>query len=187
MRKKDIEKQIAKSGWASLTQKQKDYYYSTVESPNDGKKGISEIIYDEACRCLGRDISPRENEYGCQESCNVLLYFATGEALCNSLSTFIGYQTMKSSKRFKEIKEPDIKRGDIIISPTSTSKLKGKALKVKNGHIGIIGDMLVDNRDIKIMSNSSNTSLWTQNYLLSSWKKRWGNAGYPVLFYRCLW
>lgn len=185
MTKKEIALKIQRGGWAMLTSKEKDYYMTAVDDSDKTedkteKKGISEIIYEEAIRNLGRDISPRENEFGCQESINTLFFFATGQPLCNSNSTTIGYQTMKSSRRFKEVKEPI--RGDVIISPTGYSTFRPtKKNPITNGHIGIVMD------DGVIASNDSKTSLFKKNYTLATWKARWEIKGkYPTHYFRVL-
>jgi hypothetical protein len=169
--KQKIKEKMEKIGYSNLTTKEKDIL---------GAPDMSEIIYSEALRCLGRDISPRENEFACAESVNTLFVFALGEPIGGGTSTNAMYKILKSNKRFQKINEP--KRGDIIISPTGYSK----SVKVKNGHVGIVSDKLVDSNDIKIMSNASKTSLWTQNYTLKSWRNRWQKNGYPVLFFRVI-
>lgn len=171
MTKKDIEKQIKKSGWASLTQKQKDIY--------SAKEDLREILYEEAIRCLGRDVSPKENEYGCAESVNTIFMFAFGEPIGGGASTALMYQALQDTKRFKKVLEP--LRGDIVISPTGYSKFKGKKLTIKNGHVGIVSD------SNEIMSNDSKTSLWKKNYTWITWEKRYQDkGGYPMDFYRVL-
>lgn len=188
MDKKTIEQQIKRSGWASLTSKQKDYYMTAVEPTETATKerrGISEIIYDEACRNLGRDCSPKENEYGCMETVNTLLFQAVGKSINNSTSTTDGYKTMKSSSRFKSIKESEAERGTIIISPTGYSSFKSTKTVKKNsvecGHIGIMMGERV------IASNDSKTSLFKKNYDILKWKKRWVEQGkYPIYFFRVL-
>ena len=181
MTKSEITKKIAKSGWASLTSKEKDYYYSATEELAEYSKsspqGVNEIIYNEALRCLGRDISPKENEFACAESVNSVVMFALGTPVGGGTSTALMYQALQNKKRFKKVDEP--LRGDIVISPTGYSRFRKPPFR--NGHVGIVSD------SDKIMSNDSATSLWKQNYTLTTWKARYQTkGGYPMDFFRVL-
>ena len=61
------------------------------------------------------------------------------------------------------------------MSPTGM----GTTGKIPNGHVGIVSE------DEEIMSNSSATGLWTQNYTLVSWVAKYRTlGGYPIYFYR---
>lgn len=191
MTKKEIEQQIKRSGWASLTSKQKDYYTTAVEPTETAtkeKKGVSEIIYEEAIRNLGRDISPTTGIYGCAESENTVVQNATGKPIGGGTSTRImRIVILATPDRFKKINPPEIpERGTIILSATGTSMFKPTKKVPVNliecGHVGIVSD------DGKVMSNDSKTSLWKTNYTIKSWRNRWEIQGkYLVEFFRIMY
>ncbi len=65
--------------------------------------------------------------------------------------------------------------GTIIISPTGL----GTNPQMPHGHVGIVSS------DGKIMSNTSATGLWMENYDLVSWHERYAvGGGYPVKFFK---
>ena len=136
-----------------------------------------EILYWTAIGILGVDASPADvadDDVGCAESVNAICRKALGIEVGGDLSTTRMYQALRESSRFVRVETP--LKGDIIISPTGFGNGN-----LSNGHVGIMGD------EGRVMSNTSATGLWTQNYTLESWRERYGKlGGYPVLFYRVL-
>lgn len=89
-------------------------------------------------------------------------------------STYDFWRWLQTSPKFERVYEPQA--GDIVISPTGTST---KPHIRANGHTGIY----INNNDI--VSNSSFTGLWTQNYTRESWRQYYHyDGGYPVYLYR---
>ena len=165
MNKSQIIQKLAKNGWASLTQKEKDIYNSV---------DMREIIYEEAIKCLGKNMAPINKSLGCVEAVNNIAIRAIGNSLGGGYSTYWLYNALTTSKRFKKIKEP--LRGDIVISPSGFGNGK-----LSNGHVGICGELDT------IMSNDSAKLLWLKNYTIDSWKKRYfTKGGFPVDFFRVI-
>ncbi len=80
---------------------------------------------------------------------------------------------LEKSPLFKKVLEPE--EGVVVISPTG----EGHNPDMPHGHTGIYID------GDKIMSNSSATGLWIQNYTRSSWRTRYYWEGrYPVRLYK---
>jgi predicted carbohydrate-binding protein with CBM5 and CBM33 domain len=78
------------------------------------------------------------------------------------------------SKEWERVDLPD--KGCVIISPTGYA---GPGGILSNGHTGIVGV------DGNIMSNDSATGLFTQNYTIESWRKRYVDQGkFPMAFFR---
>lgn len=148
-----------------------------MENTENGRK-----IYDTAFSLLGKDASPadRAPDYlGCAESVFYVIKQATGRFSAPHeqpvVSTTMMYRIMLDNpKRFMVVSAP--LPGDIIISPTGY----GTNPYMPNGHVGICGKEWV-------MSNSSETGLWTANYTPSMWKKIYQQiGGYPVVYVRVL-
>jgi len=135
---------------------------------------LREKIYETACACIGEDVSPVQGAYGCAESVNTVVERAIGVPVGGQYSTYWMYMTLKDSLKWMEVSEGDSEYGDIIISPTGFGNRK----ILPNGHVGILA------KGASVMSNNSETSLWEQNYTITTWKERYGKAGYPVKFYR---
>jgi len=78
----------------------------------------------------------------------------------------------------KFIRVTDPEPGNIIISPTGFSSLRDKS-PIKHGHVGIFG------KDLKIMSNSSATGKFEENYTLDTWIQRFRKEGlYPIYYFK---
>ena len=141
----------------------------TKQNPNKGY-----ILYEVAKGCIGKDMAPLENEYGCMEALNAIFKKAFGIEIGGGLSTYNGYLALQNPKRFQRIFSPDL--GDIIISPTGFGNEK-----IPNGHVGIISS------NEKIMSNTSHNGLWLENYTLKEWEARYKiKGGYPIYFFRVI-
>lgn len=138
-------------------------------------KTSREKLYYTALSCLGTDASPNDvapDEYGCAETVNEIHKKCFGFPIGGELSTYKMYAVLKSSPLFIKVDSP--LEGDIIISPTGYGNGD-----LSNGHVGIMsikGD---------IMSNSSKTGRFEQNYNLLTWNDRYKKiGGYPVEFFR---
>ena len=134
-------------------------------------KPIREKILDEAKEWIGKEASINDL---------VADYVACGESFCNVMSNVMNFpmitgtaslfEYLKEDKRFKITTE--LKAGNIIISPTTY----GNGLIP--GHIGILLE------DGKIVSNSSESGLWVQNYDVDSWTRRYRiKGGFPVVIF----
>lgn len=135
---------------------------------------LKPTLYQVATSYIGKDASPRDlasDVVGCAESVSTILrdVLPTFPIITG---TYTLWQMLEQDHRFKRVTIP--MPGTIIISPTGTSTSK----VVRNGHVGIFGEAE------KIMSNDSNNGLWQQNYTLTSWRERWGKAGYPLYMYQ---
>lgn len=140
--------------------------------------GISkrEILYRYAKSQVGKqkkgipDTAPQE--LNCVEAVNQIGIECFGKPFCEGASTITLDTTLKSSVRYQKVLLQDVKVGDIIVSPTSGSKV---------GHCGIVDDSFA------IMSNSSLTGLWSNHLNFDLWYKRYQKEyGLPVNFYRIL-
>lgn len=134
-----------------------------------------EAIYIEAVSCLNIDVSPEDvvpDEYDCANSVTIIVKNALGSFPEGSISTYFMYRALLASNGFMRVDSP--LPGDIIISPTGYGNGK-----LSNGHVGLVGE------DEKVMSNSSDTGLFTENYTLKTWKKRYVDiGGYPLVYFR---
>lgn len=137
--------------------------------------GASGKLYMIALTCLGVDASPNDiapDEYGCAETVNAIHTRAFGAPIGGDVSTYRLYSAIRVHSRFIGSDTP--RRGDIVLSPSGYGNGK-----LSNGHVGIVGDNGV------IMSNDSKTGLFTENFTLDSWRKRYVDlGGYPMLFFR---
>lgn len=133
-------------------------------------------LYTQAVSFLGIDASPLDeapDDVGCADSVSRILKSIFPQSLKGSIATAELYKQLRASPDYKLVTE--FRAGDIIISPTGM----GKTGKIKHGHVGIIGEYE------EIMSNSSATGLWTNNYTLTSWVDRYRTqGGYPIYFFR---
>jgi len=147
--------------------------YASVLRYGNFQSSAGEKLYFTALSCLGIDVAPRENEFGCAEAVNNIVYKAFKDYAGGDLSTYRMYHSIRNNKKFIRVTKP--LRGDIILSPTGYGGQNG----IKNGHTGIMG--ISD----KIMSNDSVTGLFFENYTLRTWADRYKRkGGYPVYFYR---
>lgn len=87
--------------------------------------------------------------------------------------TWTLYDILVHRKDYEKVN--DMTPGTIVISPTGM----GNSKKLPNGHVGIC------TRDNKIASNNSDTGLFTENYTLDTWTKRYVTMGeYPLFLFR---
>ena len=141
----------------------------TKQNPNKGY-----ILYEVAKGCIGKDMAPLENEYGCAEAVNAVFKKAFGVEIGGGLSTYNMFMSLKNPLRFQRVFIPDL--GCIIISPTGFGNNN-----ISNGHVGIVSS------DNKIMSNTSKGGLWKENFTMQSWEERYKiQGGYPIYFYKII-
>lgn len=138
----------------------------------------AEILYQTGVQSLGKDMSPADrapDSLACMESVDGVWLEAFGKHLLtpdNRLSTELGYRAMLKDPRLVEISIPEV--GCIVISPTGYSSNGSQ-----HGHTGIWGKF-------DVMSNDSNTGLWTDNYTHEAWYNVFQKKlGFPVYFFRC--
>src|SRR3990167_8158838 len=89
-------------------------------------------LYHTAVSCLGKDVAPKENEFGCAEAVNNVVFKAFGDYAGGDLSTRRMYLAIKSHKKFIQVFSP--LPGDVVLSPTGYGNGN-----VSNGHTGIMG------------------------------------------------
>lgn len=143
-----------------------------LQLQNTKKTNKGDILYDVAKACLGKDMAPLENEYGCAEALNAVHKRAFGQEIGGGLSTYRMYQILRKDVRFRQVFNP--LPGDIVISPTGLGNGN-----IKNGHVGVVST------NGKIMSNTSDNGLWLENYTFGEWNERYKiQGGFPVLYYR---
>ena len=129
-------------------------------------------LFEVARSCLGKDVAPLENEFGCAEAVNNIVFKAFGDYAGGDLSTFRMYHALRNNRKFVVVSSP--LPGDIILSPTGMGNGR-----LKNGHTGIVG------QNNMVMSNSSDDGLFKENFTLSLWRERYQRfGGFPVYFYR---
>ncbi len=133
-------------------------------------------LYSTALSFLGTDASPRDqaiDDLGCADSLSGV-YKAFGPIIRWSVSTAELYNILNTSPQFRKV--TDFRPGDIIISPTGMGT---RPDIISNGHVGIVGE------NEEIMSNSSATGLWTNNYTVTSWVAKYRKqGGYPIFVFR---
>lgn len=135
-----------------------------------------EKIYQTSLSLLGTDVTPEDiipDEFDCADTICVILKKAGFDIGNYPLTTDL-YHKLMVAPMWRKTLIP--LRGDVVISPSGM----GNGM-LPHGHVGIVG------RGEKIMSNSSATGKFEQNYTLSSWGKRYVSiGGFPVLIYRRL-
>lgn len=134
----------------------------------------AEQIYTVAVAYLSKDPTPEDkipDEYACAEVVSKILEKA---------GYGIGYYPLTTDMYHALLRSPDWIAsekpiaGSVIISPTGYGNGK-----LANGHVGICGYNQV------VMSNSSASGLWDENYTVSSWKDRYvKRGGFPCVFFR---
>lgn len=145
----------------------------TMEEPKEIKKSPTEQLIFEAFESLGIDISPEDlipDEVSCALNVSTLLkrifpdfkLHTSTEELCRALN---------KDKRFEVTLE--LKAGSVIVSPTP------------RGNGSIIGHAGVILNEGQIASNDSRTGLWTLNYTIDSWARRYrGIGGFPLIVFK---
>lgn len=126
-------------------------------------------IYKTALSFIGKDASPNDlapDELGCADSVSSVLKIALGSevGISYTVSTAQLYRELLSSKAYMLVQTP--KAGDVLVSPTGLGNGQ-----LSNGHTGIWGE------NGKIMSNSSYTGTFEQNFDINSWRARYVTLG----------
>lgn len=135
-------------------------------------------IYQAAKYSLGKSLVPvgDDPDVGCAISVTVLLNELCGFAIKETQSTYELLQELIASKLFTEVIDP--LPGDIIVSATGTSSIPNTP--IKHGHTGIVARF-------GILSNSSLTGLWSENFTLATWANRYEKqGGYPTRYFRAI-
>lgn len=132
-----------------------------------------QTIYEAAKRQLGKDASPSDrasDDVACAESVSEIIR-AVFPDFPIVTGTYTLWVILKDDKRFRKVTIP--MPGTIIISPTGTARKQSFP-----GHVGIFGFRNT------IMSNTSRTGIFEENYTLQSWIDRYQNKGtYPIYFF----
>lgn len=164
---------------AFILENQFDGYQDYLKANTTKVNERSEKMYHTALEALGIDVTPKD-EYPDAVSCaitvNKLAEKAFGKPIekAHEASTYWLYKALMESKEWERVDLPD--KGCVIISPTGYA---GPGGILPNGHTGIVGV------DGNIMSNDSATGLFTQNYTIESWRKRYVDQGkFPMAFFR---
>lgn len=137
-------------------------------------KSRRELLYQQSLLSIGRDVSPFDvvdDDLGCAESLSNIIKKVVPFPIITGTWTLRAKLT--TSRLFMEATE-NTGRGTIILCAT------GSGNGTIRGHVGILGD------NGTIMSNSSATGQWTQNYTLEAWKERWEKAGGFTIHYYTL-
>lgn len=135
-------------------------------------KKLPERLYDVSVASIGTDASPSDkapDELACAETVSELINKVITFPIITGTWTL--WDKLRTDTRFEKISEAEL--GAIIISPTGTGN--GSIV----GHTGIcgVGD--------KIMSNSSATGKFEQNFTQQSWRDRYKQkGGFPIYYYR---
>lgn len=135
------------------------------------------ILLAAAFKALGTDASPADvapDELGCAETVYDILAtaFPSNVGFSFTVSTSQLYRSLLASSKYMQIDQP--LEGDIVISPTGYGNGN-----LSNGHVGIKGEL------DKIMSNSSDTGTFVENYTVETWRARYvAIGGYPMVFFR---
>lgn len=140
------------------------------------KQDINRVkLYCNAVSFLGKDASPKDkapDELGCADTVSSIIINTFGDIIKHSISTAELYTILSESKEFTKVL--DHKAGDIIISPTG----KGNP-SMPHGHVGIFAE------GEDIMSNSSATGTFENNFTLLTWVNRYRTqGGYPIFIFR---
>jgi hypothetical protein len=128
----------------------------------------------------GNEIPGTEGAYACAAVINRIAYGASGQAIEGTwekpgLSTHSMNSALAKSPNYQNVGR-NCQAGDIIMSATQFNS-GGK--KKNTGHVGIVGC------DQKVMSNSSGSKMFLQNYTVQSWINRYDHEkGLDVVCYR---
>lgn len=134
---------------AGLRKQQLDKSNEEIEDYTEKTK--RELLYDFSISCLGKDMSPKENERGCAESAYFVMKGA-GVALSKDVIYSTAVFEDWLVKNFMEVYDP--LPGDVIVSATQGAV---------TGHMGIYGKNTV-------MSNNSSTFKYDDHWKIVDWK-----------------
>ena len=128
-------------------------------------------LYKVAFDSIGHDASPYDqviDEYGCAESVSTLINKVTTFPIITGTTSLV--YRLEHDQQFEEIQSPET--GCIIISATGTGNGN-----LSNGHTGIVGKNLSPDGSLWVMSNSSDSGLWSVNYTIKRWIARYETFG----------
>ncbi len=148
--------------------------YKSLRRIGNFPTNAGKVLHEVAISSLGRDVAPLENEYGCAEAVNNIVFEAFGDYAGGDLSTYRMYHAIKNNKKFLEVFKP--LPGDIILSPTGF------------GNGTVIGHTGIYSFGNSILSNNSKTGKFTSHFNLKKWYARYAaEGGLPVTFWRRIW
>lgn len=134
----------------------------------------SQLIYEKAKQYLNHhlELNPAvPPDLGCAESLSYVLIKAGIKGL--PIKGFEGTARMNDWLKTVATRVSNPQPGDIIMSPTGMS-----SKSAPHGHCGVVGLY-------GILSNDSNSGLWSEEYTEESWQSLYGNKlGFPIHFYR---
>ena len=132
-------------------------------------------LYQAALRHLGIDASPRDaapDELGCAETVSTFISTVVpGFPIVTG--TYTLWKVLEGHPRFVRIAGPI--PGAVMISPTGTQH---RLSPIRNGHVAICGMGGV------VMSNSSASGRFEENFTQRSWQEYYGRAGFPTYYYK---
>ena len=137
----------------------------------------NEQILEEAIKALGESSrsGPHNGNRACAWMVNKILQRSVGYTVDGDATKDMNkiFQSHVASGRALLIPATEARPGDIIISPTVHSP------RHIIGHVGIVG------QNGKIMSNSSGSAQWEENYTAESWYRRYEQQkGLETFIYR---
>lgn len=140
------------------------------------KTADMKTLHSVALEHVGRDASPKDtvpDDVACAESVtNIIREVLPDFPIITGTWTL--WSKLASDPRFKQVEghEP----GRIVISPTGMGNGR-----ISNGHVGICTD------NEMILSNTSKSGIWEENYRISTWNDRFKvKGGYPVYYFELI-
>lgn len=151
-----------------------------VTLPKPVPKNYSEQIYQAAYKAIGKDNTPFDqvpDEVACVHHMSTILRGALKTfPIMDSTKVLFGY--LEKSPAWEPLEAPEV--GAIIVNVTDT----GNGV-VAHGHCGIVGKIKSEDGSPWVMSNDSDTGLWSVNYTVNSWKEHYQKkGGMKTFFYR---
>lgn len=134
---------------------------------------LSEELYQEAVKWLGKDASPKNlapDDLACAESVSHIISQITPWTAITGTWTLNSHLNL--SPKFEKVAVNNVRPGDVLVYPT------GELRAPFVGHAFICGKNGV------LMSNTSATGKWEENYTLATARARWEGVGYHPHFYR---
>lgn len=140
-------------------------------------KSARERLFERAQKSIGQDASPNDkapDEVGCAETVNEIHKAEFGFEIGGDVSTARMFKALVAHPDFRDVSSETWLPGDVIISPTGSSKKKGAV-----GHCAIVDE------NGRIMSNDSKTGKWQSNYTYESWTRYFKTKnGFPIYVFR---
>jgi len=172
----DLDVNAAKQNTWTTLQKMIDYLVALLTKMKGQKMSLLDLIKSKIGTDFTND-SQVPDTVSCSFAVTTLLHeYDSTLPVIDSTELFCKYM-QSHPERFMRLPEPvtGIQGGDIVISPTGSSTI------LQHGHVG----MYID--DTNIVSNSSETGLWSQNYTRTSWRSYFHDYGkFPVYIFRLI-